>query len=329
MPDPEPDTGGHDTKIINDEETDFDKFSIDENTGILTLNGGVDFESVEQPDGSAVLTLKVKVTDQFSEAYTQTLKVLISDVNERPKFEDITETLLVNEVKTTQDIQLTVVDPEEDTVAYSSETGTKDGDVLTITGTYGTLAVSADSSAVYTLDETGSAYVALEDDEQKIEIFEIVATESLTEQKYSTSITVSIEITGADDAPFVPSVSMAPLSVDENDDSGVLLGVFASTDPDGSDVVLSLKDNPTSKLRFDASTNELSLVEAWDLETDGDEIKFTMVATSNGVYVEDVFNYRSMIKMMLLILSTRPMEIRPRRGDTPSSSRRYASYLHV
>ena len=288
---PEPDTGGHTFKIVKDEETDFDKFSIDENTGTLKLIGGVNFENIVQGDGSAVLTLKVNVVDQFSEAYVQTLRVLISDVNERPKFEDITESLLVNEVKTRQNIQLTVVDPEDDSVVYSSgETSPDVEGVLTLSGTFGTLVVSADGSAVYTLNENVSAFVALEDGEQKIETFAVIATESNTDQKYSSSITVNIQITGADDAPLVPSVSIAPLSVDENDDSEILLGVFSSTDPDGSDVVLSLKDNPTNKLRFDSSTNELILLDAWDLESDGNKIIFTMVATSNGVSTSTEFS---------------------------------------
>ncbi len=119
---------------------------------------------------------------------------------------------------------------------------TPNGDV-TIDGEYGTLNIHADGSYEYTLHNEWDNVQALQDGEQKTDVFTYTLTNAYDDGVYSEPATLTINVTGSNDAPIAmadtnsltESVDLDPAaSVSGNVLAGDANGGVADTDVDNS-----------------------------------------------------------------------------------------------
>nr|WP_321484326.1 Ig-like domain-containing protein [uncultured Cohaesibacter sp.] len=190
---------------------DDDRFEVAEQDGafVLKLKDGVSLDHETEPS----VTLTVTTTDNHGGSVSEDFTIDVGDLNEAVTANDATET-------TSENVALrgsvTATDLDGDTITYSLDGQPAEGSVT----------LQDDGSYSF---EPGTAF----DDLAVGESREVSFTFSADDGKGSTDQgTVTIEVTGTNDAPTAVDLSSA--QVDENA-SGAVIGTLSTTDVDAND----------------------------------------------------------------------------------------------
>nr|WP_320143935.1 Ig-like domain-containing protein [uncultured Cohaesibacter sp.] len=200
-----------DTNDTHSYSVDDARFEVAEQDGafVLKLKDGVSLDHETEP----TVTLTVTTTDNHGGSVSEDFTIDVGDLNEAVTAKDATET-------TSENVALrgsvTATDLDGDTITYSLDGQPAEG----------TVTLQDDGSYSF---EPGTAF----DDLAVGESREVSFTFSADDGKGSTDQgTVTIEVTGTNDAPTAVDLSSA--SVDENA-SGAVIGTLSTTDVDTND----------------------------------------------------------------------------------------------
>ena len=247
--------------------TDAALFMIDATTGEVRFIEAPDFEAPSDADGDNVYDIVVTASDGTNSA-DQTVAITVTDENEPPIF--------------TSDAAVSVA--ENQAVAYTALATDTDGDDLSYN-------LSGTDAALFTIDgATGEVrFIEAPDfenpgDADGDNVYDIVVTAS--DGTISTDQTVAITVTDENDPPIF--TSDAAVSVAENQ----ALGYTAlATDAVGDTLSYSLSGSDAALFMIDATTGEVSFIEAPDSENpgdaDGDNVYDIVVTASDGTNSTD------------------------------------------
>ena len=192
-------------------------FDIDPNTGEITLNQAVDFETTNS------YTIDIEVTDNQTPALTdtQTLTINITDLNEQPVLAPLAPIAIAeNTAPNTILGQATATDDDNDTLTYAITGGTglnvfdidPDTGEITTTGP-----LDFETTNIYTID------IEVTDNQ----------TPALTDTK-----TLTINITDLNEQPVL--APLAPIAIAENTPTGTILGQATATDDDNDTLTYAI-----------------------------------------------------------------------------------------
>ncbi|MEM1278444.1 MAG: Ig-like domain-containing protein [Cyanobacteria bacterium P01_H01_bin.152] len=214
--------------LANDSDVDGDGVSVSalgnaaNGTVALNLDGTVTYTPNAGFSGNDSFTYELSDGDLTD---TATVSVLVGDVNEAPVATDDTNAITEDSVP---DVSGNVLsndsDPDGDALTLASVAGNPIG-TGPIQGQYGTLAVNADGSYTYTLDNDNPAVDALNDGETLTESFDYSVSDGALEDTAQLAITIN----GSTDASPT-RLTIAPLDADRPEgDSGSTPFTFTVT----------------------------------------------------------------------------------------------------
>ena len=151
---------------------------------------------------------------------------------------------------------------------------------------YGTLTVDELTGAwSYMLDQDAEAVRALDDDETMEDSGTIVITDAYGG---TAEVTVTVTITGVNDAPDAPTVIEDTFTVAENDTSGVNLAQLEGSDPEDHDYTFSV-DNADFEIDVVGNAVLLKIKDGvgLDFEGSGGTITLMVTATDDAGLVSD------------------------------------------
>jgi hypothetical protein len=240
-------------------------FAIDENTGVVTVAGQLDYESAT----SHQITVLASSSDGSSS--TQTFAIAVTNANDNP-----TTTPADNNSAT-------------NTVAENAAIGTAvgitalatDGD----TGATISYSLSDDAGGLFQIDaNTGVVTVAGALDYETTTSHQITVVATSSDGSPATSQTFTIAVTNANDNPTTTPADSNPAAntVAENAAIGSAVGITAAaTDGDaGATVTYSLSDDAGGLFQIDADNGVVTVAGALDYET-ATSHQITVVATSS------------------------------------------------
>ena len=163
-------------------------------------------------------TFTVKVTDDKGAVTNQTVTINVAGTNDAPVITGTSTGLVKEDTTLTSTGQLTATDVDQGaTKAWSIASGT---------GTYGSLAVDQTGKWTYTLNNSAANVQALKADEQASDTFTVKVTD---DKGAVTNQTVTVNITGTNDAPVVSGTSTGSVT---EDTTLTTTGQLTSTDVD-------------------------------------------------------------------------------------------------
>jgi Ca2+-binding RTX toxin-like protein/uncharacterized OB-fold protein len=260
-------------------------FAIDANTGEVSVNGALDFESADSHN------ITVLATSSDTSTSSQTFTITVTDVNEAPVITANNGiTVLEGSADTTiASSNLTTTDLEQGTaqIVYtltelpSSGTLTKSGVVLSIGQTFTQANIDA---GVIKYSNDGSEVA---NDSFKFTVSD--GTNSLGEQ------TFDINVTAVNDNPVVGPTDSNTVDADtvaENANVGVLVGIIASaSDADfGTTITYSLSNSAGGKFAIDATSGVVSVAGALDYENAASHNITVLATSSDGSESSQTFN---------------------------------------
>jgi VCBS repeat-containing protein len=208
--------------------------------------------------------VQVAVSDGSTTSY-ETFTITVGDVNEAPTLVAPTAGVVTEDASTTTVTgTLSASDPESDTLTYELVGGTLASGSYSLTGTYGSLVLNSTTGAyTYTLNNAANATNALTEGQAVTDTFDLrVADATHT----TTSQTLTINITGANDAPA--SIALSNQSVDENS-TGATVGTLSATDAEGSNLLYTLSGDDQNSFTISGTSLSLASGVAADKETKG------------------------------------------------------------
>lgn len=188
-----------------------DAFAIDKTTGLVTVKGKLNHETIP------VYTITVKVTDSKKNSTTAILTITVNDINEKPVIADKTPTFEVDEnaLGGVEVGSISVYDDDGDVLSYSIEAVDADGaDTIFVIDADGKITVKADSTIDY---EKNQAY----------EIRVIVSDGKTPELKDTAIVTINVG-----DVNEKPEIADANFTPEENAANGSVVGAVVASDPD-------------------------------------------------------------------------------------------------
>ncbi|AFZ49132.1 Ig-like domain-containing protein [Dactylococcopsis salina] len=246
-------------------DVDDDLFTIDAETGELSFNEAPDFENPQDEDGNNIYEVEVTATDSEGEAVSDTLDVIVENVNEVPTAQDDTgstdeDTVLTVEVA--EGVLANDTDPDGDDLTVSAVNGGEDNVGTEITLDSGALlTLNADGSYEY---DSNGVFDELNDGETATDTFTYTVADG---NGGTDTAEVTITIDGiTDNVP--PNFVDTEIAVDENT-TAVPLEV---EDADGDEVTLSLAGGDDRSLfEIDPNTGDLRFITAPDFENPLDD----------------------------------------------------------
>lgn len=231
-------------------------FSIDPNTGVISVNAGNELDH----EGTQIHILTVSATDNVEPRRTVTGEVTISvtDVNESdPVIESAIFEVPENSAEGTivGDVEASDADLGQ-SIVFSIEGGNDSG-IFTIDSSTGVITV-ADGSQ---LDTEQSAQIVLT----------VQAADSGTPSRTSTA-NVTINVTNVNE--FGPMLTKLAVTLDENSPNGTLVAVFPAFDRDAvSDLVFSIVGgNTDGAFSIDESTGEIRVANSSALDAEANDV---------------------------------------------------------
>lgn len=188
-----------------------DAFAIDKTTGLVTVKGKLNHETIP------VYTITVKVTDSKKNSTTAILTITVNDINEKPVIADKTPTFEVDEnaLGGVEVGSISVYDDDGDVLSYSIEAVDADGaDTIFVIDADGKITVKADSTIDY---EKNQAYE-----------IRVIVSDGKTPELKDTAI-VTINVVDLNEAPTLEDATFTP---DENIANGTPVGELVASDPD-------------------------------------------------------------------------------------------------
>ena len=240
-------------------------FSIDSETGEVTLLADPDFESASEYSFSVMATDAAGNTSEL-----QDVTLSINNIDESAPVITSGEDAGIDENSGAG--QVVYIATADDSSDVSNGV---------------TFSLGVASDAAFTIDSASGAVTLTTDSDYEVQnqyTFVVIATDAAGNQSDAQSVTLNINNTD-DTAPVITSADTAA-AIDENTGAGQV--VYAAIADDSSDVsngvTFSLSDDSDSALSIDASTGEVSLTTAPDFETQS-QYSFTVIA-SDGVNAE-------------------------------------------
>ena len=247
--------------------TDTSSFSINSTNGQLRTNASLDYET------KSSYSVSLTVSDGYNGSDTITVTVNVTDVDETPAnnapvFTETSPATRSIAENTTSGVNIgsavSATDADNDTLTYGL-TGT-DASVFSIDNSNGQLQTS--DSLDY---ETKSSY-------------SVTVTVSDVNGG-SDTITVTINITDANDAPVFADGVSASRTIPENTGAGVNIGrVLAATDADDDTLTYSLGGTNAASFNIDTSSGQLETKSALDYET---KTSYTVTVSVSDGSLED------------------------------------------
>ena len=247
--------------------TDSSSFSINSTNGQLRTNASLDYET------KSSYSVSITVSDGYNGSDTITVTVNVTDVDETPAnnapvFTETSPATRSIAENTTSDVNIgsavSATDADNDTLTYGL-TGT-DASVFSIDNSNGQLQTS--DSLDY---ETKSSY--------------LVTVTVSDVNGGSDTITVTINITDANDAPVFADGVSASRTIPENTGANINIGrVLAATDADDDTLTYSLGGTNAASFNIDTSSGQLKTKSALDYET---KISYTVTVSVSDGSLED------------------------------------------
>jgi Ca2+-binding RTX toxin-like protein len=252
------------------------KFAIDEHTGIVTVNGPLDFETASSH------TITVLATSSAGTVSSESFTINVTNVNDNP-------------VTAIEDTNIAANSVAENAVA---------GTAVGITA-HASDADQGGLGIVYTLSDNAGGRFAIDYSTGVVTVLSGIDYEAATSHNITVVATsldgstnsqsYTIAVTNVNDNPIY-TISDANLaaanSVAENATVGTIVGITAhATDADaGATITYSLSDNASGRFVIDAETGVVSVAGPLDYET-APSHNITVVATSSdGSTYSQVFN---------------------------------------
>ena len=240
--------------------TDASSFSIVSTSGQLRTSASLDYET----KSSYSVTVSVSDGNNGSDSISVTINV--TNVNEAPSFADggsTTRNILEGRPSGTNiGTAVAATDPDGDTLSYTL--GGTDASSFSIVSTSGQLRTSA------VLDrETKSSYS--------------VTVSASDTNGSSDSISVTINVTNANDAPVFTDGTSTTRSIAENTASGTNIGsAVAAADPDNDALTYTLGGTDASSFSIVRTSGQLRTNAALDYETKSSYSVTVSVSDGNG-----------------------------------------------
>ena len=274
-----------DTVSAKDDENDALEYSLSggadmasfkvSSGGEVTVNTDLDYDA-----GQRMYTIMVTATDPFGGSGSTTVTIEVEDVNEQP-------TLGINAAPVFAD------DMTERSVEENTAAGEPIGDPVTATDDRGAL--------TYTLGGDDMASFAIDDASGQISVGEGTMLDYETKSIYSVtvkatdntnasnSITVTITVTGVNEAPSFDALQaelmaeVVELSVDENTEAGMAVGdPVAAMDVDAGDTLTySLDEMGEMYFEIDPMSGQLMTEAALDYESGTTSYSVTVTAADS------------------------------------------------
>ncbi|SNZ20526.1 calcium-binding protein [Cohaesibacter gelatinilyticus] len=259
------DNSGH-TYDVND-----DRFEIVEQNGetILKLKDGVSIDYEAEGDS---IDLTITVTDAEGASYSEDFTISVQDINEAVEAQNASAT--ATEDQASLDGQLIATDPDGDTLSFSLVSGPSSGSV----------SINSDGSYSFT---PGSDFQHLAAGESQTVTFDYRVDDG---NGTSDTATVTIEVTGSNDAPT--AVQLSNSSVSENN-AGAVIGTLTTSDVDLSDSHSYSVDDNRFEIIEQNGDQVLKVKDgvAFDYEVDGDSITLNItVDDGQGGVLTQSFN---------------------------------------
>jgi hypothetical protein len=220
-------------------------FAINANTGVITTASAINFETL------GTYTLTVRVTDNAGTplSKTATVTINVNNVNEPPTVQNGAFSVNENSANGTVVGTVSAADPDAgSTLTYSIVSGNT-GNAFAINPTTGQITVAG------SLD------------------FETLATYSLVVQATDNgnpalngTATITINLNNVNETP---SVTAATFNVNENANSGTVVGTVAASDPDANTTLTYsiVAGNIGNVFAINAQTGQITVVGQLDFET--------------------------------------------------------------
>ena len=251
------------------------RFTIDGVTGVVTVAGGLDYETASSH------SVVVRATSADGSSATQSFTIQVTDVNE-------------SGVTAISDS-----DGGADTVLENSANGTSVGITAFADDVDGTDTVSYwlddDAGGRFAIDSaTGEVTVASAIDREAAGSYDITVRATSTDTTSTTRVfTITIGDVDEFDVTAVNDVDAAVNEVAENAAVGTTVGVTADaidSDATSNGITYSLVDNDGGRFAIDSGSGVVTVAGAIDRETDGATRSITVRATSDdGSFFDQVF----------------------------------------
>ena len=261
----------HTYKIAELVGTDYAAFSINQETGELSLKVQPDFET------KSSYNITILATDEGGKTFSKAFTITVGDANEAPALTVPTGGSVTEDASTsTITGSLSGSDPESDTLTYSVVGSTASSGSYSVTGTYGTLTLNASTGAyTYTLNNTATAVNALGASSSVTESFSVQVTDGAnTPAAQSLSFTIQ----GANDAPILTVSGLTDIV--ENSTNAVAATVTGTDVEDGS-LTITLSGNGRDDAKFEVVDGKLRIKTSADYEAQ-DNYQVQLSVTDSG-----------------------------------------------
>ena len=249
-------------------------FAIDGNTGVITVNAALDFETAT----SHIVT--VRATSADGSFATQSFTIQVTDVNETGvtaiSDADATADFVLENAANGTAVGVTAFanDPDpSDTVSYS---------------------LDDDAGGRFSVDSnTGVVTVAGGIDREAAGTYNITVRATSTDTSTTTRVfTITIGDVDEFDVGAVTDVDATANAVDENAVTGTLVGITASAndaDATNNTITYSLDDNAGGLFAIDGSTGVITVNAALDFETATSHIVTVRATSADGSFATQSF----------------------------------------
>ncbi|WP_319532974.1 Ig-like domain-containing protein [uncultured Cohaesibacter sp.] len=249
-----------DTSDTHTYSVDDNRFEVvDDGSGnmVLKLKDGVSLDH----ESEATVSVTVTTNDGNGGTFDQAFTIDVADLNEAVTADDASETTGEN---TTLSSNVTATDLDGDTISYSLDGQPSEGSVT----------FNADGS--YSFDP-GTDFDDLAVGESRTVTFNFTADDG---NGMSDGGTVTIEVTGTNDAPT--AVDLSASTVDENE-AGAVIGTLTTTDADTSDThTYSVDDNRFEVVDDGSGNMVLKLKDGVSLDHESEATVSVTVTTNDG-----------------------------------------------
>ena len=252
--------------------TDAALFTINAATGEVRFIAAPDFEDPDDTGADNVYDIVVTASDGSNDT-SQPVTITVTNVNDNPPIFTSPDSASV---------------AENQTLAYTAVAADADGGAPTYS-------LSGTDASLFTIDPTTGdvSFITPPDfenpgDASGNNVYDIVVTAS--DGSNDTNQAVAITVTDVNDNPPI-FTSADSASVAENQSADTVIYTAMATDADGDDLSYSLSGTDAALFMIDATTGEVSFIEAPDFEapgdTDGDNVYDIVVTASDGTISTD------------------------------------------
>ena len=229
---------------------DDDKLNIDPGTGALTFKTASDADIPGSAAGTNSYTVDLRVSDGVNDV-ERTVSISVNNINEAPSFSSVS-TLTIAENATSPTLNVTVDDPEGDSITWSI-IGGADGGLFSISPA-GELSLDAAEN----FEDPSDANT---DNEHEVTVRATDTAGNSADQ------TITVSITNVDE----PATFTSGFSITQDEGTTATGYIAAADDPEGASLTYSIVGTGADDAKFtiDSSTGALTFIVAPDADIPG------------------------------------------------------------